>query len=470
MRGASTRTSAAADLVESGRGQRQTATWPLQHDKDLIGCRGARPFGVVVGGHRGEELSRDRHDPLATALALGDEQATLSRVQVGHPQAQYFAASQAGQQHGLDHCAVPVCAQHGQERLRLGRFDHAWQGVWCPDERGSPHPWTTTTPPGCQSTRDGVGRHAGVPTRDQVGIQPRDAGQPSLDRAGRQARLAVLQTHHRRAPPRGPSVVRLEDGEAGLSARTIKRRLASISGLYAYLIARGDAGVTANPVPRGLATRGRRGRPGVRGAPLIRAPRTLPRVIEPAEAEAFLAVLRTDRDRAMVQAMLLAGLRRCEVLGLRMADLHPGERRLFIAEGKGGRQRIVPISAQFFTTVAAYYDAERPRTSATDQVFVVLKGPRRGLPLSPAGLDQIVGGARARAGIAHLTCHQLRHTCFTRLREAGMALEAIQAQAGHASIESTRIYLHLANDWLADEYRRASEAIDAQALELEGDS
>ena len=43
-----------------------------------------------------------------------------------------------------------------------------------------------------------------------------------------------------------------------------------------------------------------------------------------------------------------------------------------------------------------------------------------------------------------------------------MSLEAIQAQAGHASIETTRIYLHLADDWLASEYRRASEAIDAQ--------
>ena len=58
-------------------------------------------------------------------------------------------------------------------------------------------------------------------------------------------------------------------------------------------------------------------------------------------------------------------------------------------------------------------------------------------------------------------CHQLRHTCLTRLREAGMALEAVQAQAGHASIESTRVYLHLANDWLADQYLRAAELIDA---------
>jgi site-specific recombinase XerC len=45
-----------------------------------------------------------------------------------------------------------------------------------------------------------------------------------------------------------------------------------------------------------------------------------------------------------------------------------------------------------------------------------------------------------------------------------MALEAVQAQAGHASIESTRIYLHLGDDWLASQYRRAAEAIDAQAL------
>ena len=67
----------------------------------------------------------------------------------------------------------------------------------------------------------------------------------------------------------------------------------------------------------------------------------------------------------------------------------------------------------------------------------------------------------AGPGWSHATCHELRHTCLTRLREAGMALEAVQAQAGHASIESTRVYLHLANDWLASEYRRAAELIDA---------
>jgi MFS family permease len=96
-------------------------------------------------------------------------------------------------------------------------------------------------------------------------------------------------------------------------------------------------------------------------------------------------------------------------------------------------------------------------------VFVVLKGPRRGLPLSAEGVDEILDGARRRAGLEHATCHELRHTCLTRFREAGIALEVVQAQAGHRSLESTRIYLHLTNDWLAEQYRRAAALIDADA-------
>jgi len=97
----------------------------------------------------------------------------------------------------------------------------------------------------------------------------------------------------------------------------------------------------------------------------------------------------------------------------------------------------------------------------------VLKGPRRGQPLSSEGLDEILDNARRRVGLHRATCHQLRHTCLTRLREAGMALEAVQAQAGHLSIESTRVYLHLTNDWLVEEYRRAAALIDADVAAVE---
>ena len=253
----------------------------------------------------------------------------------------------------------------------------------------------------------------------------------------------------------------VDDEAVGVSARTLRRRLSSVSGLFAFLHVRGD--VTTNPVPRGLPSRRERQRPR-QGVPLVKVTKTLPRILTPQEVDALTAALRTHRDRAMVAAMVLGGLRRCEVIGLRLGDLQVAQRRVFIAEGKGGHQRLVPISRRFFDHIAAYLDTERPADSVSDHVFAVLKRPRRGQPLSADGLDEVLDGARKRAGLAHATCHELRHTCLTRLREAGMALEAVQAQAGHASIESTRIYLHLADDWLASQYRKAAEAIDAQVF------
>src|SRR5215469_4148156 len=244
------------------------------------------------------------------------------------------------------------------------------------------------------------------------------------------------------------TVVRLADRESGLSARTIARRLSSVSGLYAYLLARGDTPVRVNPVPRGLMTRRQGGTMRSRMAPLVRVPRTLPRVLSPEEADRLVGALRTHRDQAMV-------------LGMRFADVQVADRRLVVVEGKGGHHRVVPAANRFFEALGAYLHGERPAGAGTDRVFVVLKGPRRGEPLSAEGLDEILAGARKRAGLDHATCHELRHTCLTRLREAGMALEAVQAQAGHRSIESTRVFLHLANDWLAEQYRQAVELIDA---------
>lgn len=255
------------------------------------------------------------------------------------------------------------------------------------------------------------------------------------------------------------TVVRIEDGESGLSAATIARRLSTVSGFYAYLVARGDAGIDVNPVPRGLATR-RDGSRRTTTVPLVRVRKRLPEILSPAEVDSLFAVLRTSRDRAMVAAMVFGGLRRCEVLGLRLGDISIADRNLFIAEGKGGHQRVVPISHHFFAAVGDYLHDERPRVNH-DRLFVVLKAPRRGRPLSAEGVDEVLAAARRRARLERGTCHELRHTCLTRLREAGMALEAVQAQAGHRSIESTRVYLHLTNDWLANEYLRASAAIDA---------
>ncbi len=103
------------------------------------------------------------------------------------------------------------------------------------------------------------------------------------------------------------TVIRLADWESGLSARTIARRLSSVSGLYAYLVARGDTPVRVNPVPRGLMTRRQGGSVRSRTAPLVRVPRTLPRILSPEEADRLVAALRTHRDRAMVSVITLYG-------------------------------------------------------------------------------------------------------------------------------------------------------------------
>ena len=92
----------------------------------------------------------------------------------------------------------------------------------------------------------------------------------------------------------------------------------------------------------------------------MRVPRTLPRILSPGEADRLVAALRTHRDRAMVLAMLLAGLRRCEVLGLRFADVQVADRRLFIVEGKGGHHRVVPVANRFFDALGDYLHDERP--------------------------------------------------------------------------------------------------------------
>jgi len=155
--------------------------------------------------------------------------------------------------------------------------------------------------------------------------------------------ITAQRTGARSLPDPLPEPLLATASTAGVSLRTVWRRLSTIAGLYAFLTARGD--VPGNPVPGGLPTRRERHRPA-QGVPLVRAPRTLPRILAPAEVDALTAALRSHRDRAMVAAMVLGGLRRCEVLGLRLDDVRAAQRRLFIASGKGGHQRAEVVASR----------------------------------------------------------------------------------------------------------------------------
>lgn len=244
---------------------------------------------------------------------------------------------------------------------------------------------------------------------------------------------------------------------------TINRRVAAVRSFFEFLVMRRLR--EANPVPaprrgQGLrpTARGMLGHLGPgrarRGGRLVREQRRLPESLDLADVQAFLAGLRTHRDRAMVLAMLLGGLRSAEVRGLLLKDVDQGCRRLRVI-GKGGRERVVPVDAAFFAELAAYLRHERPARLATPECFVVLRGPTTGAPVSEAGLRALFRRHRSTSGAVRVRPHRLRHTYGTELAAAGIDLLALRELMGHASPETTSKYVHLSTAHLAAEYAAA---------------
>jgi len=133
-----------------------------------------------------------------------------------------------------------------------------------------------------------------------------------------------------------------------------------------------------------------------RTAPLVRVPRTLPRILSSEEADRLVGALRTHRDRAMILAMLLAGLRRCEVLGLRFQDVQVADRRLVVTKGKGGHHRVVPAANRFLDALGEYLHEEQSACpgTRTRPALVQLSGKLLRRDLRPMPL----GGGRAGVG------------------------------------------------------------------------
>ena len=189
----------------------------------------------------------------------------------------------------------------------------------------------------------------------------------------------------------------------------------------------------------------------------MRQPQRLPESLEPDDVTAFLANLRTSRDRAITLAMLLGGLRAAEVRSLRLAEVDMGMRRLRVT-GKGGKERVVPVDGAFFAELAAYLRKERPARCRTPECFVVLRGPTAGQPLTEAGLRRIFRTHRLASGAVRVRPHRLRHTYGTELASAGIDLLALRELMGHANPETTAAYVHLSPETLAAEYARARAA------------
>jgi integrase/recombinase XerC len=249
----------------------------------------------------------------------------------------------------------------------------------------------------------------------------------------------------------------------GAAPATANRRIAALRGLFEFAVLAGahaDSPVPTarratglRPKRRGLLGHISTGKPRT-GGRLVREPRRLPESLEAEEVATFVADLDTHRDRAMVLAMVLGGLRAGEVRSLLLADVDVGARRVRVV-GKGNKERVVPVERAFFTEVTAYLRTERPRGCATAECFVVLRGPTRGAPLTEAGMRRIFRTHRARSGVTRARPHRFRHTYGTELAAAGIDLLVLRELMGHASPETTAGYVHLSAETLAAEYQRA---------------
>jgi integrase/recombinase XerD len=180
------------------------------------------------------------------------------------------------------------------------------------------------------------------------------------------------------------------------------------------------------------------------------------RVIQPLTAEqvaTFWASFHNFRDLAVVGLMLLDGLRSCEVLALQLADLKLADAQLHVL-GKGRKQRILPLPGEIMEVLASYLRLERPLTNSPS-LFVVLKGPRRGQSMTPAGLRSLFRHHRRCTQVSAANPHRFRHTFGADMVRAGISLPALQHLMGHSQIHTTMLYVQLAPQDVWREYARA---------------
>lgn len=181
----------------------------------------------------------------------------------------------------------------------------------------------------------------------------------------------------------------------------------------------------------------------------------LPEVLTVEEIDNIIAAIdlsknEGQRNRTMLETLYSCGLRVSELCGLKLSDLYFDEGFIKV-EGKGGKQRLVPISPRAIKEIK-YWLLDRSRLpikkGAEDFVFLA----RRGNPISRIMVFHIIKELAVEAGITkNISPHTFRHSFATHLLEGGANLRAIQCMLGHESIATTEIYTHIDRNMLRSE-------------------
>ncbi|WP_433263084.1 site-specific tyrosine recombinase XerD [Actinosynnema sp. CS-041913] len=181
--------------------------------------------------------------------------------------------------------------------------------------------------------------------------------------------------------------------------------------------------------------------------------RRLPKALPVDDVLRLLDVPANPRDRALLELLYSSGARISEVVGLDVDDVDTAERTVLL-DGKGGRQRLVPVGRPALAALEAYLVRARPALvkRGTPAVFLNARGGR----LSRQTAWQVLKTAAEKAGItAKVSPHTLRHSFATHLLEGGADVRVVQELLGHASVTTTQVYTLVTVNTLREVYATA---------------
>ena len=224
-----------------------------------------------------------------------------------------------------------------------------------------------------------------------------------------------------------------------LAARSIARHIAAARNFYRYLLR--ERRITEDPA-----------------ADLVspKLPAQLPKFLTVDEVDRLLdsptaSTPLGSRDRAMLQLLYATGLRVSELISVEQMNLNR-EMGVVRVNGKGGKQRIVPVGREALTAIGTYVDRDRAailKGKHSGSLFVTARGG----PMTRQAFWHLLRNHGLGAGISkQLSPHVLRHSFATHLLERGADLRSLQLMLGHSDISTTQIYTHVLRERLREVY------------------
>lgn len=176
--------------------------------------------------------------------------------------------------------------------------------------------------------------------------------------------------------------------------------------------------------------------------PFGKRPKTIPSVLSPDEVLRLLEAATPGRDRVLLQVAYGCGLRLSELLHLRVTDIDSARMVIHVRQGKGAKDRLVPLSRRLLQELRAYWRLCQPRTW-------LFPGQTADGTMTSSNVQRRFGRVVKQVNLnKHCSMHTLRHSYATHLLEAGVDVLTLKALMGHSSLQTTARYLHISTQRL----------------------